>query len=179
MLVRLTILFMLFGITYTDSSPSSYNYKLLYELDGIEIRQYESVLIAEHPISSNSFSALADYIFGGNLSKEKMPMTSPVITTHLRNKNTMSFILDSTYLDENIPQPNNANIKIKEIPANISAVIQFSGYASPERIDFFYNILIERLDEYQLKFGEAEVHVYDPPYKRDKRRNEIVVKILF
>ena len=95
---------MLFGITYTDSSPSSYNYKLLYELDGIEIRQYEGVVIAEYPKSSNSFSVLADYIFGGNLTKEKMTMTSPVITTHMQNKNTMSFILDSTYRDKSIPQ---------------------------------------------------------------------------
>lgn len=170
---------MLFGITLTDSSPSSYNYKLLYELDGVEIRQYEGIVIAEHTTTSNSFSILADYIFGGNLEKEKIQMTSPVINTYMRKQETMSFIIDRKHENQNIPQPNNPDIRIKEVDENISAVIQFSGYASPERIDFFYNILIERLEEHNLNYGEAEVHVYDPPYKQNKRRNEVVVKILF
>ena len=77
----------------------------------------------------------------------------------------MSFILDSTYLDENIPQPNNANIKIKEIPANISLSSNFQ-VTQVRKESISSTISHERLDEYQLKFGEAEVHVYDHLQKR-------------
>uniref|UniRef100_A0A2P2L1P8 Uncharacterized protein n=1 Tax=Rhizophora mucronata TaxID=61149 RepID=A0A2P2L1P8_RHIMU len=65
-------------------------YKVLRRRDQYEIREVESYFIAEITMpgkkgfdfngASQSFNVLAEYLFGKNTMKEKMEMTTPVIT---------------------------------------------------------------------------------------------------
>ena len=70
-------------------------YKLIKQDGKIEIRQYSEYVIAKTSIkqiemnqNNNMFRTLANYIFGGNVSKQSIPMTAPVIT---QNKDSVSY----------------------------------------------------------------------------------------
>ncbi len=63
-----------------------YPYKVIKEYNKFEIRKYEASLFTSVKLStgkyesgsSNGFSILAGYIFGGNDKNQKIAMTSPV-----------------------------------------------------------------------------------------------------
>ena len=63
-------------------------YKVTEKIDAIEIREYQSMLMAEVDVQGDRSSAtnagfrmLAGYIFGGNTSSTSIAMTSPVTQT--------------------------------------------------------------------------------------------------
>jgi hypothetical protein len=60
-------------------------YKVLESNQGIEIRDYPAMIVAEADVSGErnkaigeGFRMIADYIFGNNLSSQKVAMTAPV-----------------------------------------------------------------------------------------------------
>ena len=86
------------------------------------------ILASTNSSSDNeSFRIIAGYIFGDNISKkkismtapvitsEKIPMTSPVITQKNKNKSKMSFIMPLKYSIKTLPKPNSNKIKIEMI----------------------------------------------------------------
>jgi SOUL heme-binding protein len=99
---------------------------------------------ADKDIRSNSFKILAKYIgvFGTPeneaqtslsmtspvvMQSESVSMTSPVVSSDASGENagTMSFIMPSKYKTlSDLPKPKDARIKLKEIPAMVSKVMQ-------------------------------------------------------
>ena len=53
---------------------------------------------------------LAGYIFGGNETNQKIAMTSPV-SMSMNDSTEMKFMIPSNYELEDLPKPNNENIK--------------------------------------------------------------------
>ncbi|MED6218145.1 hypothetical protein PIB30_024188 [Stylosanthes scabra] len=143
----------------------SLNFKVLSRRDPYEIREVEPYFVAETTMpgktafdfngSSQSFNVLAEYLFGKNTRKEKMEMTTPVLTSKnpsdgvkmemttpvLTTKSEepdkwkMSFVMPSKY-GADLPLPKDSSVRIKEIPRKIVAVVSFSGPVNHNSLSF-------------------------------------------
>lgn len=186
-------------------------FKVLSRRDQYEIREIEPYYIAETTMpgkmgfdiygSSQSFNVLAEYLFGKNTRKEKMDMTTPVVTRKSQSdgqkmemttpvitkkkedgdKWEMSFILPSRYGGD-VPLPKNEAVKIKEVPRKIVAVVAFSGYVTDREVKRRESKLRDALQmdgEFQVKDGATvEVAQYNPPFTLPfTRRNEIALEV--
>ncbi len=89
-------LFFIFG----QRNIETYPYIVQKKYDRFEIRKYEARLFTKVQLNTNDysqassagFSKLAGYIFGGNDSKQKIAMTSPV-AMGLEDSMTMMFMV--------------------------------------------------------------------------------------
>jgi hypothetical protein len=117
-------------------------------------------------------------------SSVAIKMTAPVIGDI--NEDIMSFVLPFEYQRlEQVPEPMDPNIFIKEIPSRNIAVIRFSGwYNSQVGIDYFRtlytrlqndSIISHDVKECDLKWSSAQ---YNPPFTIPMlRRNEIWIEL--
>ena len=185
------------GIRSSEEAP----YQLLLESGDIQIRQYKPVLIAETVIEASyaesgniGFKRLAGYIFGDNVQKQKMAMTTPVLreatseniamTTpvlqqKVGNQWVMAFVMPSNYTLETLPEPLNAKVAIKQLPAKKVAVLRYSGSLTLERISEKSKLLTEWLvQNHYLQLSPVRSAAYDPPWTLPfLRRNEVHVDI--
>ena len=100
---------------------------------GIEIREYDTKIRATTQMGqeNRSFGILAEYIFGQNDQSEKIGMTAPVVTYN----DKMFFVMPKRYDLESHPKPLNDRIEIDQVQKAKVAVIRFSGFTSPKKID--------------------------------------------
>lgn len=165
------------------------NYKVLKKINKIEIREYPNILLAfvEGNISDSAFGLLFNYISGNNKVNEKIRMTAPVINSQkidmtapvFSKKNYMAFVMPSSFNENNIPIPNNPNVKIKVQSKRKLAVIRFSGYTTDNKIKKYKNKLLDELKEKKITIkGESILMRYNSPFAPPfLRRNEIGVEI--
>ncbi|XP_019432914.1 PREDICTED: heme-binding-like protein At3g10130, chloroplastic [Lupinus angustifolius] len=186
-------------------------FKVLSRKEQYEIREVEPYSVAETTMpgksgfdfngSSQSFNALAEYLFGKNTTKEKMEMTTPVFTSKNQSdgvkmdmttpvlttkkedqdKWTMSFVMPSKY-GANLPLPKDSSVRIKEIPGKIVAVVSFSGFVNDEEVKQRERKLREALKsdkQFRIKDETSvEVAQYNPPFTLPfQRRNEIALEV--
>ena len=159
-------------------------YKVVQRLDKIEIREYRPLLFASYinmgkeADQNSSFRVLADYIFGANNTEEEIAMTSPVVI-RLFNNNQMLFRMPEGYNKDNVPKPNNEQVKFIETNSSQKAVIQYSGYSNSEKETKKIEALKKILNTHNIQHNNNfELFIYDPPYKFFNRRNEISVNIM-
>ena len=122
-----------------------------WEDESIEIRDYESRILAVTDMSEGSisgFRVLAGYIFGGNEREQEIAMTAPVRST-MPNKNEaeMAFVVPSEFDLEDLPTPNDARVGFREEPAYRAAVIRFSGWMSDKKAERHWQKLRQFLVE--------------------------------
>jgi hypothetical protein len=185
------------GIRSSEEAP----YQLVLESGDIQIRQYQPVLIAETVIEASyaesgniGFKRLAGYIFGDNVQKQKMAMTTPVLREatseniamtapvlqqKVGNQWVMAFVMPSNYTLETLPEPLDAKVVIKQLPAKKVAVLRYSGSLTLEKIAENSKRLTEWLvqNNYQ-PLSPARSAAYDPPWTLPfLRRNEVHVDI--
>ena len=104
-------------------------------------------------------------------------MTSPVVIK-LYNNNEMLFIMPDKHSINNLPEPNDPNVKIVESTKTQKAVISYSGYSNSGKEKRHIKQLQKVLEEHGIKHNNKfELFVYDPPYKLINRKNEIAVNI--
>ncbi|OMO82232.1 SOUL heme-binding protein [Corchorus capsularis] len=187
-------------------------FKVLSRTDQYEIREVEPYFIAETTMlgktgfdlngASQSFNVLAEYLFGKNINKEKMEMTTPVFTSRAaqsdgermemttpvitkKDKNQdkwqMSFVMPSKY-GSNVPLPKDPSVKIREVPRKTVAVIAFSGFVTDEEIkqrELKLRDALKNDRQFQVKEGASvEVAQYNPPFTLPfNRRNEIALEV--
>ena len=169
-----------------------------------EIRQYESVLIAEVMVegtrdeaSNKGFRLIADFIFGNNegsqkesqkiamtapvtIEPRKIAMTVPVTVDQSDEKNwRVQFVMPKEYSMETLPKPKNNLVKIKEIPSKRYAVMVFSGLNNLEKIENNTKQLRTWMSDKQLNaIGTPQLARYNPPWTLPPwRRNEILIEI--
>ena len=168
--------------------------------EDIESRSYDSMIVAEVLIKnsreesiSQGFRVLADYIFGNNVSAEKIPMTSPVIeqksekipmTAPVKqqikdNIWSIQFIMPAQYSMDSLPKPNNNNVKIKLIPPADYVVIKFNGKNENKNIQIHEDKLKEFIEKKDLEVKGKPIYAfYNPPWTIPiLRRNEIMIEI--
>ena len=166
-------------------------------IESIEIRRYEPMLIAEVEIPGarkeaikDGFRILADYIFGNNKIKPhntkydnqevtKIPMTAPVQQQWIDNSWLISFIMPAEYDIDSLPEPVNKDIKIKKIESKDFVVIRFAGFGSDSNIEKHKIILLDYIKDNNIKYhGSPKYAFYNPPWTLPiMRRNEVMFEI--
>lgn len=177
-------------------------YEVLFKAEEFEVRQYSPYIVAETTVdgdfesaSTVGFKRLAGYIFGGNISKQKISMTAPVgmekkssekiamtapVGQEKRgDKYVITFSMPSSYTLETLPTPNDRNVEIRSVPERTYASIQFSGTWSASRYQDHLNQLTGWMKQKNFDpIGEPNFSRYDPPWTLwFLRRNEILIEI--
>lgn len=169
----------------SQKNIEQYPFKVVKTYDNFEIRNYEATLFTSVKLatseydkaSSQGFSVLAGYIFGGNEKEEKIAMTSPVAMT-LEENTTMMFMVPKKYTKENLPTPNDASIEFKEMPAKKMAAITFGGWANNKKIESYKKKLTEALDKEGIKYSNNFLFLgYNAPFEVFNRKNEVIVEL--
>jgi len=184
------------GGTVAYDSP---RYRVVETLADIEIREYEPYLVAETVVDgglesagNQGFRVLAKYIFGDNRGKQKIAMTAPVSQEKVDgmkiamtapvtqakdgDRYTIQFMMPSEYSLEQLPEPNDSRITLKEIPARSFAAVRYSGTWSKRNYQKNLDLLLGTLREAGYEpSGEPIWARYDAPFKPwFLRRNEIL-----
>lgn len=177
------------------------NFSLLIQEGPIEVRKYTPMIVAQVTVSgerrramSGGFRLIADYIFGNNISSNKIAMTSPV-TQKTSEKIAMTspvtqqenaddiwqvrFIMPSEYSMETLPRPVNSAVQLLEIPAQSFAVIRFSGTANNGDLAAQTDVLRRYMASNGMEAAGAPTYAfYDGPWTRPaNRRNEVMVRL--
>jgi hypothetical protein len=178
------------------------SFTVLEKKDGYEIRQYDSYIVAETTVAGSQrealnqgFSIIADYIFGNNISQTKISMTTPVIesetsekiamtvpviaTEATQNERVVSFVLPSKYTLETLPSPNNNQVNLREVAGRKVAVLSFTWYATPKRIEQKKSELKSLLERDAMTAnGPVQTALYNPPLSMPLTlRNEIIIPL--
>ncbi len=161
-------------------------YTVIKKQDGIEIRRYSGYIQAEVTVVDKDyksairkgFNVLAGYIFGNNVSRQKIEMTTPVqatqseriamttpVTVTGEESFTVAFIMPSKYTLETLPQPKDDRIQFKLIPDHQMAAVRFSGYFQQRRIQKNKERLSRWLEDQGVETeGDFIVAGYNPPW---------------
>jgi hypothetical protein len=170
--------------------------------NGIELRQYESYIIAETEIRAANadeagnlaFKRLGGYIFGGNRSKQSIAMTAPVsqaksekiamtapVSQTKKNEGVwlVSFVMPKGYTLETLPVPNDPTVYFKTVPARKVLAIRFSGRWTDASFNQHESELLAALKTHNLKStGSTWTARYDPPFMPGfMRRNEVMQEV--
>ncbi|MBI9069351.1 MAG: heme-binding protein [Salinivirgaceae bacterium] len=186
-LILITIIFFVMQAysSKTTRKTESYKYSVVKKYDGFEIRKYEASNFSYVTMNTSKYSessrfgfrALAGYIFGGNEEQQSIAMTSPVAMS-LDDSVTMMFMVPSEYEINDLPKPNNKNVKFKQEPEKTIAALTFGGWASDEKIEKYTEKLKFLLKENNIGHkNNFSYFGYNPPYEIVNRRNEIVVEL--
>jgi hypothetical protein len=144
---------------------------------------------------NSGFSIVAGYIFGGNVKKEniamtapvvmqeksseKIAMTAPVVMSDTGNSRTISFGMPKGYTLETLPTPTDPRVKLVEVQDKKFAVITFSGYRTNTRIEKMEEKLLSSLAKDKVEvIGVPSYAGYNapgtPPWMT---RNEVLVEV--
>ena len=189
---------MIFGKIDVECMP----YTVLRSLPRYEIRSYPTVVVAETVVGSNgvennSFRKLARYIgvfgkpensgaqkiamTGPVLSKEPQPiaMTAPVLSGGSSNVGSMAFVLPKELTLTTAPKPISPDVRLREIPARVCAVMQFTWNVREEGAKNMAKDFITELRKDGLKTrGEWSLARFNPPFTIPfLRTNEIIVEL--
>jgi hypothetical protein len=172
--------------TMASEKSETQPYKVVRIEKDFEIRFYPSTTMATitssaktyKELGSSGFNKLAGYIFGGNKEKKQIAMTSPVHMNINDSSSTMSFVMPSNYDKNNLPLPNNSEVKIETTRDEYVAAIRFGGFASDKDIKENKEKLENALKANDISYyGHFRYLGYNPPYQLFGRRNEVIVSI--
>lgn len=179
-------------------------YELIQKYADFEIREFSPYIIAYTDVKStfsgssgSGFRILANYIFGGNMSSQKIKMTSPVIQESSKMTSEkiemtapviqekrddyyrISFMMPSKYTMSSLPKPLNSKVQIKLIDKEIRAVYTFKGWATENKVNSKLDIFRRLLKEHNLSYDRIRLAQYDPPYTPPyMRKNELHANLI-
>lgn len=179
------------------------DYSVVYKNDGIEYRQYASYLVAETYVADSpdysdagneGFRRLFRYITGANTAQAKIAMTAPVEQSAASQKIamtapveqtssdggwTVSFVVPRQYNLETVPLPSNPQVRIREVPGELRAVLRYSGRWTEKLFAKRKAELLEQLEAAGVEtIGEVHSARYNAPYiPWFLRRNEVQVTV--
>jgi len=183
--VLIIVIFQSFTIMSVNKTEEQ-KYNVILKDKDFEIRFYPSATVATinskaktyKDLSGPGFRKLAGYIFGGNQTNTSISMTSPVHMDINDSVSSMSFVMPSSYNEENLPKPNDPNVLIQKTADEYVAVIRFGGFASDKDLIFYSVKLQDILEEKGItSYGHARFLGYNPPFQLIERRNEIIISV--
>ncbi len=202
--MRRILLGLFVGLTLMGSPAMAVEepkYTLVLQEGTFEVRDYPPSLVAEVTVNgdqggsaSRGFRLLAGYIFGGNQTRQSIPMTAPVAqrSTHETIPMTapvtqsgsqgawvVRFTMPSRYSFETLPQPTDPRVKLKAVTAARFAVVRFSGIANPKSFEAKAEEVLGFIKAHNFHaIGPATLAQYDPPWTLwFLRRNEVMIQI--
>ena len=173
------------------------DYQVMRKLDSIELRQYAPYVVAEVVLNSTAedagsqaFPILAGYIFGKNKGERKLAMTAPVTQSAVPVRLDMTapvtqaavaggmrvqFVLPKGVTLASAPEPLDARVQLREVPASQWAAIRYSGTWSQANYAEHLALLKVALDAAGVATqGEPVLARYNGPMTPwFLRRNEI------
>jgi len=165
------------------------NYKVLKKINDIEIRHYDSFIIAKvDGYGDRGFNILFNFISGKNTATSEIAMTAPVISQEiamtapvLSERESIAFVMPSKYSLNTLPKPIDKRIKIIEIPERIIAALKFSGRWTTSLFNKKSQQLLTSLNKEKIKdMGVVFAMRYSSPFTPwFLRRNEVAVEIIF
>jgi len=177
-------------------------YSVLIKDDNIELRQYTAHIVAETLVYGEfenaggmAFRPLFNYISDQNTTRqniamtapvaqqaqgEKIAMTAPVGQRKERDAWAVSFMMPSSYSMDTLPVPLNADVTLREVPAQLVVALRYSGLWRDSTYQQHKDTLSQWIKDHNLLIaGEAMWARYDPPYiPWFMRRNEILIPVL-
>ena len=180
------VVFLTTQIYFIMAKTETQSYQVIKTEKDFEIRKYPSATMATvsmdaksyKELSSTGFRKLASFIFGANKDQKNIAMTSPVHMDINDSESSMSFVMPSEYNRENLPTPDNSEIKIETTAEEYVAAIQFGGYANDEDIKKYADQLENSLKVSGIEyFANFRFLGYNAPYQVLDRKNEIIVSI--
>ncbi|PSR09783.1 MAG: SOUL heme-binding protein [Bacteroidetes bacterium] len=166
----------------TETQP----YEVVRTEEGFEIRHYPAATLAVitsaatsyKTLGSSGFRKLAGYIFGGNADQQKIAMTAPVHMAITDTTASMAFVMPAAFDPDNLPRPNDADVKIETAPAEYVAALTFGGFATDAKVAAQTEKLRQLLQARGIPYtGNFRLLAYNPPYQLFGRRNEIIVQV--
>ena len=190
-------------VGYFISNAEQTKYSVLTKVDGYEIRNYPAHIVAQTVVEGTSingdafnkgFAIIAGYIFGGNVKKESIAMTAPVVAQGSSEKIAMtvpvtasatgtsqvvSFVMPSGYTLLTLPTPNDSRIKLVEVPEQKIAAFRFSWYRTDPRFEKMKKQLFANLSQDNITIIGTPIFAgYNPPCTPPwMNRNEIMVQV--
>lgn len=173
-------------VSFKTNDIETPQYKVLKTIDDVEIRQYPKMIVAQTTLAnssmeknmSNGFRTIANYIFGGNDSNQKIAMTAPVVVK-MSDTMTMYFVMPSQYKKDQLPKSTSGKVHIMEEGEKILAVITFGGFSSDEKIEIHRKKLEILLNQNHIKTIGSYIYMgYNAPWDVINRRNEVAIEVV-
>ncbi|WP_156842532.1 SOUL family heme-binding protein [Novosphingobium aquimarinum] len=186
------------GVVASDVETPDYT--LISKSGKIEVRRYPAMIVAETTVVGSreeaikrGFRIIADYIFGNNLSDDKVAMTAPVMQQSSQkiamtapvmqqgegNSWTVRFVMPAEYTMETLPKPGNPQVVLVEVPEKRYAAIRFSGLAGQTSLRK-HEAELKRFiaDNGLTSASPVEYAFYNPPWTLPfMRRNEMLLEL--
>ncbi|HEU4958837.1 MAG TPA: heme-binding protein [Sphingomonas sp.] len=180
-------------LAYRERKAEQPGYKLIDSDDGIEVRDYPALVVAETVAPGDRLSALnagfdrlADYISGRHRgpgdprSDEKIAMTAPVLADRTeRGQWRTRFVMPAAVAIDALPTPD-GGVRVTELPARRAAAIRFSGSAGDEALaDHERSLRLWLAEHGYAADGPAEHAYYNSPFVPPPlRHNEVLVPVV-
>ncbi|MBE2260558.1 MAG: heme-binding protein [Rhodobacteraceae bacterium] len=176
-------------------------YEVKRRIGEVEVRRYAPYVVAEVIINApaedaggEAFPILAGYIFGKNKGLTKFAMTAPVTLapepTRLEMTSPVTqaaapggyrvqFVLPRDVTLALAPEPDDARVQLREVPASTVAVLRYSGFWTQANYDQHLAELETALRTAEVGWlGEPVLARYNPPFMPwFLRRNEIWLRL--
>lgn len=190
-------LLILSAVPMTSKATEEPDYKVVQQLENIEVREYAAYAVAEVVVpgpaseaGNLAFPILAGYIFGKNKGERKFAMTAPVTQAAEPVKLEMTapvtqaaapggfivqFVLPKGVTQASAPEPLDPRVTLRDVAPHRVAVIRYSGFWSDANYQKHLAELQNALRAAGLVWmGEAVYSRYNAPFTPwFLRRNEI------
>jgi len=159
------------------------SYTTIVKDGNFELRLYDPMVVIisqDNDLKGTTgFNQLFSYIGGYNKKSKKIAMTAPVINYLDSERSSIAFVMPKDLSLEELPQPLNSELELKEIPARYVASISFSGDVTQVIINKKKLELEKWLKEKRLTaIGSIELARYNPPFiPRIFKNNELLVEV--
>jgi effector-binding domain-containing protein len=200
--IQIVIAVMVIMISVMDAMAiEEAKYKVVEKDNRFEIRDYTPHILAETIVEGDlkeagnkAFNRLFRYISGDNRSRkkvamtapvsqqpmgEKIEMTAPVGQRRVQEKWAVSFMMPASYTIETLPESEDPNITLRQVPARRMASVRYSGFWTEKRYLRYKSELESWIKEKGLTIvGDPMWARYNPPFTPwFLRRNEILIPI--
>lgn len=129
--------------------------------------------------NTSGFRFLFKYISNDNKDKKKISMTTPVIQEVSNENRKIAFVVPGKLADQ-IPEPNNPDLKVKKFDEGLFGVIQYSGFSNKNK----EIKMMKKLEDWILKNNYKKesnymLASYNAPFIPPMfRRNEIWIRVI-
>lgn len=164
---------------HTPSAP----YTVVRHEGALEWRDYPSLTLAITPMNdergSDAFGHLFGFISGKNATREKIPMTTPVLIDPAAGKRTMSFVMPEAITRKGVPEPSGSNVRVSKTEPGRYVVLRFKGSGNEKNRQIAAEKLNAWLRQHNINPESEPIFAYyDPPWTPIfLRRNEVMVRV--
>ena len=172
------------GCKATRAGYESATYQVVRSSGKFQVRDYPALTVVETPMASSgngadgSFNRLFRFITGGNDTKQKIAMTTPVFMSGGGTNASMAFVMPAKLKTADVPKPMDEQLHVRELEAGRFAVLHYSGRRNADN----EAQSLERLRAWMKAEGLKELSppiygYFDPPWTPAfLRRNEVMVR---